>query len=97
MATQLKKALFPLGQVVSTPGAIQALIEEGTGMTEFLLRHVTGDWGGLCDSDKRENDFAVTRELRILSAYTLSRTQVKIWVITEADRSATTILLPGEY
>ncbi|HZQ55283.1 MAG TPA: hypothetical protein VFB14_24000 [Bryobacteraceae bacterium] len=97
MATELKKALFPLGQVVSTPGAIEAFMEEGTGMTELLFRHVTGDWGDLCDSDKRENDFAVTRELRILSAYTLPRTKVKIWVITEADRSATTFLLPSEY
>ncbi len=97
MTTELKKALFPLGQVVSTPGAIQALMEEGTGITNLLIRHVTGDWGDLCDSDKRENDFAVTRALRILSAYTLSRTSVKIWIITEADRSATTFLLPDEY
>ena len=97
MATEIKKTLFPLGQVVSTPGAIQALMEEGTGITEFLLRHVTGDWGDLCESDKRENDFAVTRALRIFSAYILPRTNVKIWIITEADRSATTFLLPDEY
>jgi len=95
--TSTKQALFPLGQVVSTPGAIQALMEEGTGLSGFLLRHVTGDWGDLCEADKRENDFAVSRKLRIFSAYTLPRAKAKIWVITEADRSATTFLLPEEY
>jgi hypothetical protein len=91
------KALFPLGQVVSTPGALDAFSAEGTTGLEFLRRHITGHWGDLCDVDKRENDFAVTRALRIFSAYTLPRTKVKIWIITEADRSATTFLLPEEY
>jgi hypothetical protein len=97
MAIQIKPALFPLGQVVSTPGAIQALMEEGSGITEFLHRHVTGDWGDLCKADKRENDVSVKEGFRIMSAYALPRTNVKIWVITEADRSVTTFLLPSEY
>jgi hypothetical protein len=95
--TSTIKALFPLGQVVSTPGAIEAFTDEGCGLSDFLLRHVTGDWGDLCEADKRENDFAVSRALRIFSAYILPRTKVKIWLITEADRSVTTFLLPEEY
>jgi hypothetical protein len=92
------KALFPLGQVVSTPGAIEAFMqEEGCGMSEFLLRHVSGDWGELDSFDKRQNDEAVSEGLRIFSVYVLPRTKIKIWVITEADRSATTFLLPSEY
>lgn len=89
-------ALFPLGQLVATPGALDALHQAHQTPWEFLSRHVNGDWGELTEEDKRENEFSVTRHLRILSAYTLS-TGVKIWLITEADRSATTILLPEEY
>jgi hypothetical protein len=63
----------------------------------LLSRHVCGDWGEVCAEDARENDFSVDHGFRILSAYTLSTTGVKVWVITEADRSATTILLPDEY
>jgi len=90
-------ALFELGQVVGTPGAIRALAEEGLGVSGLLLRHVSGDWGDLGTEDKEENDFAVSRHLRILSSYRLPKTNVRIWVITEADRSATTLLLPEEY
>ena len=95
--TRLLTPLFSLGQIVSTPGALCALGGEGTGADELLKRHVTGDWGDLSEEDKRENDLSVTEGFRILSAYTLPRTGVKIWVITEADRSATTLLLPDEY
>ena len=91
------KSLFPLGQVVSTPGALEAMAEEGCDTLTLLRRHVTGDWGDLSNEDKQENNFALTRNLRIFSAYSLPRTKVKIWVITEADRSATTFLLPSEY
>ncbi len=87
---------FPLGQVLATPGALSALAEANQGPEEFLRRHVAGDWGDLSEEDKQENEFSVDRPLRILSAYTLS-TGVKVWVITEADHSATTILLPSEY
>jgi len=66
-------------------------------LLEFLSRHVSGDWGDLCDDDRRENDLSVMEGFRILSAYRLPRTGVKLWIITEADRSATTFLLPSEY
>lgn len=95
--TKLLTPLFSLGQIVSTPGALSALGGEGTGADELLKRHVTGDWGDLSEGDKRENDLSVTEGFRILSAYTLPITRVKIWVITEADRSSTTLLLPDEY
>jgi hypothetical protein len=70
--------------------------EAGTDGLEFLSRHVRGDWGDLSEEDRRENDLSVRQGFRILSAYNL-RTGVKIWIITEADRSATTFLLPDEY
>jgi hypothetical protein len=95
--TTSTKPLFPLGQIVSTPGAIEALSEEGTNGLQLLHRHATGDWGDLSDSDKRENALSVKEGFRILSAYRLPRTGVKLWIITEADRSATTFLLPSEY
>jgi hypothetical protein len=92
-----QKPLFSLGQIVSTPGALEAFMKEGGRMTDLLRRHVTGDWGDLCDDDRRENDLSVKEQLRILSAYTLPQTGVRIWIITEADRSITTFLLPEEY
>ncbi len=88
--------LFPLGQVVATPGALEALQEAGQDPQELLSRHQHGDWGDMVEEDKRENDFSVNKELRIFSAYILS-TGVKVWLITEAYRSATTFLLPSEY
>jgi hypothetical protein len=89
-------SLFELGQVVGTLGALQALADAGQHPAEFLARHVTGDWGDLCDEDKEENELSVEQGFRILSAYKL-QSGAKVWVITEADRSATTILLPDEY
>ena len=90
------KALFSLGQVVGTPGALEALAQAQEEPLELLARHVTGDWGELDDEDMAQNDFSVKNNLRILSSYTL-QSGAKIWLITEADRSATTILLPSEY
>jgi hypothetical protein len=90
------QATFPLGQIVITRGAVEALAEAGQLPMEFVQRHQSGDWGEVPEEDKRENDFSVTHGFRILSAYRTSR-DVRIWVITEADRSATTILLPEEY
>ena len=87
---------FPLGQVVATPGALQALQDTGRQPKEFLDRHVRGDWGDLDESDRGENDASVTTGFRILSAYKLGN-GTKIWVITEADRSSTCVLLPEEY
>ena len=88
--------LFPLGHVVATPGALQALEDAGEDPGTYLARHVTGDWGDVPPEDAQENAYSVPRHLRILSAYTLSTGGV-IWVITEADRSSTCLLLRDEY
>lgn len=87
---------FPLGRIVATPGAIQAMQGAGQSPAVFLARHAIGDWGDICTSDKLLNDEAIADEGRLLSAYETSK-GVRLWVITEADRSATTILLPEEY
>lgn len=87
---------FPLGRMVATPGALETLTAAGQDAIEFLYRHQQGDWGDLSDYDKQENEFSVDKELRIFSAYHTAKGE-KIWIITEADRSATTILLPSEY
>jgi hypothetical protein len=89
-------AKFPLGQVVATPGALGALQATGQSPMTFLQRHSQGDWGELDQEDVAENEFSLVNGLRLLSAYSLSG-GTRIWIITEADRSATTILLPSEY
>ncbi len=86
--------LFQPGQIVATRGALSVLSRED--VMEALCRHLSGDWGDLSTEDKQENDFAVNNGFRILSSYT-SQKGVKFWIITEADRSATTVLLPEEY
>ena len=96
MRTTSNSARFPLGQIVATPGALKALTETGDSPASFLRRHVVGDWGELDEEDRQENERSVSTGCRLLSAYTLS-TGIRIWVITEADRSATTLLLPEEY
>ncbi len=90
------KVLFSLGEVFLTIGAKEALVESNQIANEFLTKHQTGDWGLVCDSDKKENDLSVREGFRILSSYK-TNSDVKVWVITEADRSATTILLPEDY
>jgi len=88
---------FPLGQLVATPGAVEALARNNQEPTELLRRHWRGDWGDLEDpEDIEENEFSLVRGYRLLSRYIL-RDGTVIWVITEADRSVTTILLPSEY
>ena len=87
---------FFLRRTVATPGALRALEQANQSPYEFIERHQTGDWGELCEEDKRENEFSVHNGFRILSAYR-TRNDVKIWVITEADRSVTTLLRPHEY
>ena len=87
---------FSPGQVVVTPGFLEAIHNTGDRIVPYLLRHVQGDWGELDAHDVRENEFSLQRGLRLLSAYRLSD-NTKFWVITEADRSATTFLLPEEY
>ncbi len=88
---------FDLGRIVATPGAIDELERAEQDPLDLLRRHQSGDWGELDPQDAQENEFSVSRDLRILSAYTLPVTGVKVWIITEADRSATTFLLPSEY
>jgi hypothetical protein len=92
----MTKPLFDLGRVVATPGALEAMADTGDDPAVFLGRHVTGDWGDLDAEDKAENDYSLPRYLRLFSAYKLSDGR-KVWLITEADRSATTLLLPSEY
>lgn len=87
---------FPLGQTVATPGALEAFARTGETPLPFLARHANGDWGVVDEHDKAENDLSVEHGFRILSAYRLADS-TKIWIITEADRSSTTILLPEEY
>jgi hypothetical protein len=87
---------FPLGRLFVTPGAIEALEESGETPQEFINRHARLEQGDLCDEDHAENLFSVDKALRIFSAFKTSR-GVKIWCITEADRSSTTVLLPSEY
>jgi len=88
--------LFALGETFITPGAEEALQIAGQTATEFLRRHRSCDWGELSDEDVKENEFALKKGLRILSAYQTAKGQ-KIWIITEGDRSATTIQLPYEH
>jgi hypothetical protein len=85
-----------LGFVVATPGALTALEDAGQSPSEFLLRHESGDWGDVCPEDWEENELSMREGFRLLSSYHLA-TGTKIWVITEWDRSVTTILLPEEY
>jgi hypothetical protein len=92
----VKKSLFKLGQVVATPGALSAMEEASQPPSELLARHVKGDWGDLDGDDKEANDRSVEEGTRILSAYIL-KTGVKVWVISEADRGSTCLLLPEEY
>ena len=87
---------FPLGRVVATPGALRALEKAEQLPAEFLDRHVNGDWGDVPDADKQENEVSVEQGFRILSGYTTSAGD-KIWILTEADRSATILMLPEEY
>lgn len=89
-------AKFPLGQVVGTPGALNALAEAGQSPQEFIRRYVAGDWGELDEQDQLENERSLENGWRLLSAYRL-RDGTTILIITEADRSSTTLLLPEEY
>jgi len=89
-------ARFPLGRIVATPGILAALDEAGQTPLEFLARHARGDWGDLDEHDRQENELSLVGGFRLLSAYNLSN-GTRIWIITEADRSATTLLLPSEY
>jgi len=89
-------ALFPLGHVVATPGALEAISSAGVEPLELLRRHQAGDWGVIPACDARENERSLKHGFRLLSSYPLP-TGGKVWVLTEASREVTTILLPSEY
>jgi hypothetical protein len=102
MSESNTKPKFCLGQIVATPGCLEALASAGQTALEFVHRHVRGDWGEeLCEEDRRLNDEALSEGGRILSAYR-TKANEKIWIITEAtddrgQRAATTLILPQEY
>lgn len=88
-------ARFELGRVVATPGAQEALEASCVSPAELLERHQSGDWGNVSAEDAKENERSVRDGFRILSSY--SAGSVRIWIITEADRTSTCLLLPEEY
>jgi len=87
------KPLFELGRTVATPVVLQTLTPDE--LFRLLQRHSCGDWGDMSEEDRRENELALKEGLRIFSSYQVRGE--KVWVITEADRSITTVLLPDEY
>ena len=93
-ATANSAAKFSLGHIVATPNAINRLTQDD--IRSGIIRHQAGDWGDLDADDRKENDLALEKGTRLLSAYQASN-GTKFWIITEADRSATTVLLPEDY
>jgi hypothetical protein len=91
-----KRILFAAGMVCCTPAALLKLLRFSVSGANLLERHTTGDFGNLCEEDKARNTEAAASGGRVFSSYEIAP-DVKVWVITEADRSATTILLPSEY
>ena len=96
-ATESGRFLFPLGHVVSTPGALRVMEEHSINAGEMLRRHASGDWGDLCEEDRAENERALRVGSRLFSVYGQPGTESRLWVITETDRSVTTILRPDDY
>ena len=92
----MAKQLFPMGRIVATPGALEVLAEASKEPAELLDRHATGLWGDVCEEDWKANEEALRQGWRLLSSYNITEGE-KVWIITEADRSATTILRPEEY
>ncbi len=88
--------LFPLGQIVATTGALEALDRYAINAMDLIKRHQSGDWGNVPPGDAEENQRSVENGWRVLSSYAISGNQ-NLWIITEADRSVTTLLLPEEY
>ena len=93
---EIAKPKFSLGKLVATPGALEALTDAGQSPMDFVSRHVRGDWGDCCEEDRQANEEALRYGTRLLSVYRTAK-GTKIWVITEADRSSTCVLLPEEY
>ena len=97
-----QQALFPLGNCHVTPGISTLVEQQALAIHEYLYRHQRGDWGNLTQEDATENETSLQQGSRIFSAYDVEGKNagshaIKIWVITEADRSTTTVLLPEEY
>jgi len=90
------RELFPLGHVVATLGALATLQKAGKEPLAFLQRHARGDWGDLDPEDVQANELALRDGSRLFSAYQVTA-NVRLWIITESDRSYTTVLLPQEY
>ena len=88
------ETLFPLGRVILTVRAYHTVPLED--IRRAIVRHATGDWGELCEDDWAENQTALQLGYRLLSGYRSSK-GIRFWIITEADRSVTTVLLPEEY
>jgi hypothetical protein len=93
-ATAVSAAKFSLGRIVATPNALDHLTQDD--IRSGIIRHQAGDWGDLDADDRKENDLALERGARLLSAYQASN-GTKFWIITEADKSSTTVLLPEDY
>ena len=92
-----KRLRFPLGNLYMTPGVQAYLYGLKLDALDVIARHATGDWGDVCDEDRETNERAVRSGGRVFSCYTLDAGGGQVWVITEADRSATTVLFPCEY
>jgi hypothetical protein len=91
------KPLFTLGRVVATPGALASIGVSGDDRSTYLARHQSGDWDEIDAHDRKENQLSLEQGFRLMSAYKLGITGAKIWIISEADRSSTCVLLPEEY
>lgn len=85
---------FQLGQIVATPNALESVSPKE--MDIALARHLQGDWGEVCEEDRKENELSLEKGFRLLSVYRTA-IGIKFWIITEADRSVTTVLLPEDY
>ena len=94
MSDRKSKIKFPLGQVLSTPGVLDSVPACET--LQALRRHASGDWGEVCEQDAQENELSLRQGFRLFSVY-ISKDGIKFYIITEADRSVTTFLLPEEY
>ena len=91
-----KRPAFELGEIVATPGALAALKKAGQQPNEFLTRHANREWSDLDEDGRRENDYSLEQGFRLLSAYRTNAGD-RLWIITEGDRTVTTLLLPEEY
>ena len=94
-ANDRTRPLFALGRVVATPGVLEHFVTNGIDPIPYISRHQCGDWGEVPPEDARENDLSVLNGLRVLSAYKIA--EKRVWIITEWDRSSTTLLFPSEY